>query len=194
MVPWPIHPQGTLQTFFRGMSAAQIANFVRVVVLGRSGVPVAQPHGPRVRRPSTPRGLEAVEVEVRYAGRDANGDRQEKLKTFTFTGNQPQKWEPKLIGDERGYEYRYRFKFAGRAFGSFTRWEAASRNDLNISVPAAGRVFVEVRAGDIDFENQVRQVQVLLAYEDPAAGVPRQEQTVLLDKTSTSGVYDRQIF
>ncbi|WP_127806596.1 hypothetical protein [Hydrogenophaga sp. NH-16] len=193
VVPWPIHPQGTLQTFFRGMSAAQIANFVRVVVLDD---PVFQSLNltARVFAPFDAAGLEAVEVEVRYAGRDANGDRQEKLKTFTFTGNQPQKWEPKLIGDERGYEYRYRFKFAGRAFGSFTRWEAASRNDLNISVPAAGRVFVEVRAGDIDFENQVRQVQVLLAYEDPAAGVPRQEQTVLLDKTSTSGVYDRQIF
>lgn len=193
VVSWPIHPQGTLQTFFRGMSAAQISNFVRVVQLDD---PVFQSLNltARVFAPFDATGLEAVEVEVRYAGRDASGDRQEKLKTFTFTGNQPQKWEPKLIGDERSYEHRHRFKFAGRPFGSFTRWETSSRSDLNISVAAPGRVFVEVRAGDVDFENQVRQVQVLLAYEDPAAGVPRQEQTVLLEKTSTSGVYDRQIF
>ncbi|MGS5089677.1 hypothetical protein ACVC7V_24605 [Hydrogenophaga sp. A37] len=193
VVAWPIHPQGTLQTFFRGMSPAQISNFVRVVHLDDPAFQSLNVTA-RVFAPFDAAGLEAVEVELRYTGRDANGDHQEKLKTFTFTGNQPQKWEPKLIGDERGHEFRYRFKFAGRAFGSFTPWEHSGRSDLNIAVPGAGRVMVEVRAGDVDFENQVRQVQVLLAYEDPAAGVPRQEQTVVLEKTSTSGVYDRQIF
>lgn len=193
VVSWPIHPQGTLQTFFRGMSPAQIANFVRVVHLDD---PVFQSLNvtARVFAPFDPAGLEAVEVELRYAARDANGVHQEKVHSFTFTGNQPQRWQPKLIGDERRYEFRYRFKFVGRAFGAFTAWEGTERSELNVAVPGAGRVMVEVRAGDLDFENQVRQVQVLMAYEDPAAGVPRQEQVVVLDKTSTGGVYDRLIF
>lgn len=193
VVAWPIHPQGTLQTFFRGMSPAQIANHVRVVTLDD---PVFQSLNltARVFAPFEPTGLEAVEVELRYEGRDSTGDRQEKVKTFTFTSNQPQQWAPKLIGDERSYAYRYRFKFAGRAFGAYTAWAQSSSPDLNIAAPMAGRVRVDIRAGDIDFETQVRQVQVLLAYEDPSAGVPREEETRVLDKTNTSGLMDRLIF
>src|SRR3990167_6773812 len=99
VVAWPIHPQGTLQTFFRGMSPAQIANHVRVVTLDD---PVFQSLNltARVFAPFEPTGLEAVEVELRYEGRDSTGARQEEGKTFSLTTNQPQQWAPKLIGHQ----------------------------------------------------------------------------------------------
>ena len=33
VVEWPIHPQATLETFFRGMPAGEIASYVRVIDL-----------------------------------------------------------------------------------------------------------------------------------------------------------------
>lgn len=193
VVQWPIHPQATLETFFHGMTPAELNRFVRVVSLND---PFFQSLNLDARCFATfeAGGLEAVQVDVRYAGRDANGDRQEKLHTFTFTDNLPQTWNPALIGTERAYESRYRVKFAGRDFGGWTSWEPNDAPDLNIAVPETGRLNLEIRVGDVDFTGLVRQVQVTVAYEDPAAGIAREEKTIVLDAQHLTETYTRTLF
>lgn len=193
VVEWLIHPQATLETFFTGMSAAEIKQHVRVIDLEDSffnelGLEV------RVFAAFEDTALDAVEVEVKYEGRDENGELQRKTQTFTFDSNAPQTWSPSLIGNAREYEFRYRVKFAGRDFSAPTTWQRSTSRDLNISVPDVGRLVVKVQAGDLDFANMLRNAQITIAYQDLDANISREEQTISLSAKETEGQYERMIF
>lgn len=193
VVEWPVHPQATLSTFFRGLTGEQLKQYVRTVDLDDD---FFKHLGLEVRAIADygDAALDLVEVDVRYEGVDENGDRQEKNQTFTFTSIEPQTWNPSLIGDARDYDYRYRVSFRDHGFGPYTEWVSSSSPDLNISIPTPGRVRLAVQAGHIDFEQLVENVQVTLAYEDVAAAVARQEQTVSLNASRREASYERLIY
>ncbi len=193
VVEWTIHPQATLTTFFEGRTAEDLKRFVRVVDLTD---PFFEHLDLVVRAFAdfNDADLEAVEVEVRYSGRDANGEQQEKNQSFTFTTNDPQKWSPALIGDKREYEFRYRIKFRGHEFTQPTGWQRSTASQLNLSLPATGKVSLAVAAGDIDFETLIKRVQVTLSYADTEAGIPNEEFTVVLDAANLAQNYQRAVF
>lgn len=195
VITWNIHPQATLETFFRGMPAAELKNYVRVVDLDTSDffktlnltiTPFVDFEDPVIA---------ALEVQVRYSGRDENGNTQEKLETFTFTDGQPETWKPSLIGSKREYQFRYRLSFKDRGFTPYTDWETSKSPDLNLPQhPHGYRIQAGILAGNINFEDLVEQVQVTLAYEDAEANIPRQEHSILLSASQREAPYERLIY
>ncbi|HSF43244.1 MAG TPA: hypothetical protein VLT87_25815 [Thermoanaerobaculia bacterium] len=192
VVEWQIHPQATLETFFKGRRPEEMKQFVRVIDLDDDFFKSLE-LTVRAFTDFADRAVSNVEVEVRYEGRDENGHEVEKGNTFTLTSNAPETWKVSRIGDEREYRYRYRVGFTGQDAGSFTDWAASTSPDLNVSVPNPGRVSVDVLAGDVDFANLVENVQVRLAYEDLERGVAREEHTLVLTPTRTEDRYQRLI-
>jgi hypothetical protein len=193
VVEWPIHPQATLETFFRGMPAQEIAPYVRVIDLADdffSNLELTV----RAFTDWSDKAVSHVEVEVRYAGTDETGAAQEKHAAFTFTGSDPQTWKVGLIGGERSYQYRSRVGFLGQDPGRFSAWTASASPQLDVDIPEPGRVEVEVLAGDVDFPNLVDGLQVVLAYEDPDQGVGREEYTISLGSTKLEDTYRRLIY
>lgn len=191
VVEWPIYPRATLQTFFEGMSESELKQFVRSLTLdddffNNLNLEV------RVFADFDDPLLSAVEVEVVYEGDDANGEHVVKTDTFTFTDDTPQTWKPTLIGSAREYRYRYRVNFNGGGFGSHSGWQTGTSPDLNVAVPAPGRVVVDVITGDVNFTDLVSQVQVTLAYEDD--DIPRREHTVVLDANNREERWEHVIF
>lgn len=191
---WPVHPQGTMQSFFAGMSAAEIGKYVRVADLNDPffmtlGLKVSAfadwEHNP----------IAFVEAQVQYEGRDENGDMVEKQQTFTFNKDSTRgDWDPSLIGAKREYQYRYRIAFQGKPPGEFTRWERERTPQLNLSIPDAGRVNVRLLAGQIDFAQTVDQVQVEVAYADTSSGVNEEIETFRLLDGQQEQTYNRVIF
>jgi len=195
VVTWNINPRATLETFFRGMSQEEIKNHVRVIDLGDSDffkhlnltiTPFVDFDDPAVT---------ALEVQVRYHGRDENGNNQEKNETFTFTDATPQVWKPSLIGSKREYEYRYRLSFKDHGFMPYTPWETSEYPDLNLpEKPQGYRIQAGILAGNINFNDLVQQVQVTIAYEDAAANIPRKEHSLLLTSSDREAQYERLIY
>lgn len=191
---WPVHPQGTMQTFFAGMSAAEIGKYVRVADLND---PFFMTLGLKVSAfadwENNP--IAFVEAQVQYEGRDENGDMVEKQQTFTFNKDSTRgEWDPSLIGAKREYQYRYRIAFQGKPPGEYTRWERERTPQLNLSIPDAGRVNVRLLAGQIDFAQTVDQVQVDLSYADTQSGVPEETQTFRLLDGQLEQTFNRVIF
>ncbi len=193
VVEWEVHPQATLETFFAGMTPAELHNYVRRIDLEddffkhlgltmRAFTDYSDPN------------LAAVELDLHYEGRDENGVQQQKDATFTFTTPEPQSWNPSLIGSTRDYQSRYRAIFKNHDAGSFSEWAPQSSSALNVALPAPGRVTVDVLAGDIDWNNLVDRVQVTLAYEDASRHIAREEAVVLLGATALQGHYERLIY
>lgn len=193
VVEWTIHPQTTLETFFHGMTPDEIKQYVRQIDLEddffknlqltvRAFTDFADPN------------VADVEVQVHYEGTDENGQSREKNITFTFTSPDPQKWSVSLIGSQREYQYRYRVGFKGQDAGPFTGWASSKSPDLNVTAPNPGKIDLAVLAGDVDFDALVKQLQVSVRYEDPEAGVDREEKVVLLNATRQEDRYQRTIF
>ena len=122
VVEWPIHPQATMETFFRGMSAEQLRQYVKVVDLHDD---FFKSLGLEIRVFADFGGdvISAVAVQMSYEGTDENGRRQEKNETVTFTSSEPQKWNPSLIGSQREYKYRYQVGFKKQRVRSVQRME-----------------------------------------------------------------------
>lgn len=192
VIEWMIHPQATLETFFRDMSPAEIKQFVRSINLDDDFFANLQLEV-RAFANFDDANIANVEVQVHYEGADENGETREKNETFTFTNSNPQRWSVSLIGSEREYQYRYRVGFKGLEAAAFTEWTKSKSPDLNI-VANPGKINLTVLTGDIDYEDLVQQVQVRLAYEDSERGVPREEGIVVLDKTQREARYQRAIF
>lgn len=190
VVEWQIHPQSTLQTFFRNMPASEIAQYVREINLDDDffknldlNVRAFSSFGDNL--------VSNVEVQVQYG---AGGTAEPKRNTFTFTNDDEQNWKVGMIDGKRGYQYRYRVGYLGREAGPFTEWTDESSPDLNVAVPEPGRITLDVLAGDVDFANLVESLQVHLAYEDADQGVVREESTVLLGATKLADTYRRLIY
>ncbi len=189
---WPINPQGTLQTFLADVSASEMRKYVRVVDLADS---FFQTLGLKVvcfadwaNEP-----IAFVEAQIRYTGRDENNQDVEKVQTFTFTKDVTSgEWDPSLIGRKREYSYRWRVGFQGHEPGDFTRWERDTSPNLNISLADPGKVAVRVLAGNIDFNQITKQVQVDLSYAD--TNVQEETTTVILANGQLEDNYQRYIY
>jgi len=193
VIEWEIHPQATLETFFHGMTPDEIKQYVRQIDLQDDFFKNLSLNV-RAFADYTDPEITDVEVQVHYAGTDETGQAREDNPSFTFTSNQPQTWTGSLIGSERQYQYRYRVGFKGKEAGAFSQWTASKSPDINISVPDAGRVKLDILSGDVDFDNIVRQIQVRLAYEDPDTGVAREETGKILTASHQADQYSRLIY
>lgn len=193
VVELQINPQSTLQTFFEGRPPAEIAKFVRKLRLDND-LFKNRDLTVRVFGDFAGTALEAVEVEMVYAGTDFDGTRQEHTKTLVFTDDAPQDWLVSLIGSEREVRYRYRAKITGGEFGPFSDEEKTDSNALNISIPTPGRLTREIVAGALDFESlKLQAVQVDLRYEDAELGVAPLEETVVITKAAPAATLDAEI-
>ncbi|MCL4247964.1 MAG: hypothetical protein KJ065_07435 [Anaerolineae bacterium] len=189
---WPVNPQGTLQAFLSGKSASELRKYVRVVDLND---PFFQTLGLTVTCfadwDSEP--IAFVETQIRYTGRDENNQRVEKFETFTFTKDETSgTWDPSLIGAKREYEYRYRIGFEGREPGEFTDWETETSPRLNVTVADPGKIAIKVLAGNVDFAQVTKSVQVDLNYSD--VNVAEESMTVILSNGQLENTYERYIF
>jgi len=193
VVEWKINPQTTLEVFFHDKSPEEMKKFVRKIRLDSPffenlDLTVA------VFGDFADSGLEAVEVALAYAAVDFDGQRRRHDHTLTFTDGSPQAWSPSLIGTSREVEYRVRTKLVGRDWGPFSEPKRTSSNRINVSVASPGLVQRTVAAGALDFATlDLQSVEVMLSYEDPDLGVPRQEGRVLLTEKLQSGGFSVRI-
>ena len=189
VVEWVINPQATLQTFFSGRSEAQMRQFVRQIRLNDTFFQNLDLTA-RVFANFDSTDLTAVELEMLYEGREADGTRREKTKTFTFTDSTPQQWVTPLIGDERKVRYRWRTQQLGESFGPFTAPQFTSSNALNISIPDPGLVERKILAGDLNWDIlNLTSVHVLCRYEDAPSGVTAVEDTIILTPKTPEGQF-----
>ncbi len=194
IVEWPVNPQGTLQAFLAGLSPQEMKRYVREIDLSDS---FFQTLGLTVNAfadwDNEP--IAFLEVQVQYDGRDENNQQVQKQETFTFSKEQTSgHWDPSLIKAKREYSYRYRIAFRGREPEKWTRWETDRTPTLNLSVAHVGKVFIQLQAGRIDFQQTVDQVQVEVSYEDVASGVPQQVNVFRLADGQLEQTFERDIF
>lgn len=194
IVEWPCNPQGTMQTFFSGLSKEEMKKYVRVVDLDDDFFKTLQlsvaAFADWEREP-----IAFVEAQVRYTGRDENNNDVEKVQTFTLTKDHTTDfWDPSLIGKKRQYSYRYRTCMQGRAPDEFTRWENDTTPKLNFSIANPGKLAVDVLAGSIDFKQTVNQVQLELSYGDSAAHITEEAATLVFTDGVQSKSYQRYIY
>ncbi len=193
VVDWRIAPQVTLQSFFSDVPEERLGEFVRPIVLADPEFQVLD-LTVRAFADFENSDIEAVEVQVDYSHRDADGQRVDKGNSFTFTSREPQRWSPALIDGRRRYKYRYRVKEAGRDFGVFSPWMESESRDLNVAAANPAKIELLVVAGDMDFEQVgLRTCEVTIAYEDTEAGVGREESVILLTRERTEAKYERMI-
>jgi hypothetical protein len=194
IVEWPVNPQGTLQTFLAGVSAQEMKKYVRVVDLEdqffKSLGLTATVFADWANEP-----IAFVEVQIRYNGNDENNQPVEKVETFTFTKDHTSDfWDPSLIGSKREYEYRWRMAYIGKEAGEFTDWETDTTPRLNLSIANVGKIVLPVLAGNIDFAQVTKQVQVDVDYSDPGSGVPEEIVTLVLNNSALEKTYSRYIY
>lgn len=186
VVEWPLAPQSTLEAFFRGMRPQEIAEHVREIDLGD---PFFQSLGLEVRAfaPFDKEPIAFVDVDVEYRGENEAGVEEVKTQTFTFTrSGEPQKWNPSLLGKNRGYRYRYRVSYTGRDKPSaFSPWQSDDQPSLNVAVADPGKLDVAVFSANLNFD-VVSTVSVNLRYVDPEAPEEAVDQTLVLDKATRS--------
>lgn len=192
---WPVNPQGTLQAFLTGLAPDEVKQFVRKVSLDD---PFFQTLGLRVRAfgvdwDHDP--VDFVEVELTYQGTDENNAPVTKATTALFTKDAPEfVWDPSLIGAKREFSYRWRVGYRGHGPSEWSAPETSTSNRLNFEVSPPGRVALDVMAGNLDFVNTTKSVQVRVSYDDPAHGIPAEGTTFVLDQASAHHAYERWIF
>ncbi|MEM8806325.1 MAG: hypothetical protein AAGF01_09900 [Cyanobacteria bacterium P01_G01_bin.38] len=194
IVEWSANPQGTMQSFFSGLSASEMKKYVRTIdldddffkTLGLTVTAFADWDNEPIA---------FVECQIQYSGRDENNLLVEKVETFTFTqDNSTGFWDPSLIKSQREYNYRWRVAFHGHEPDRFTRWFRDSTPNLNLSIADPGKIHIRVLAGNIDFEQTVDQVQVELRYRDAGSGVDEEATTFVLANGQTEQIYERYIY
>ncbi|MEL7332247.1 MAG: hypothetical protein AAFN12_08355, partial [Cyanobacteria bacterium J06560_2] len=194
IVEWPANPQGTLQSFFAGLSAEDMKKYVRSVDLDDDFFKTLKLSVSAFADwDNEP--IAFVECQLRYSGRDENNLLVEKAETFTFNKEKSTDiWDPSLIKSKREYSYRWRVAFNGQEPDEFTRWTTDTTPNLNISIADPGKISIRVLAGNIDFEQTVEQVQVELSYRDAGSDVDEEATTFVLANGQTEQVYERYIY
>jgi len=194
IVEWPANPQGTLQSFFAGLSAEDMKKYVRSVDLDDDFFKTLKLSVSAFADwDNEP--IAFVECQLRYSGRDENNLLVEKVETFTFNKEKSTDiWDPSLIKSKREYSYRWRVAFNGQEPDEFTRWTTDTTPNLNISIADPGKISIRVLAGNIDFEQTVEQVQVELSYRDAGSDVDEEATTFVLANGQTEQVYERYIY
>jgi hypothetical protein len=184
VVEWQVHPQGTLETFLGGVPANELTKYVRRITLDDPFFENLEVTARAFADFSA--GIEYVRVDLAY------GPSDQKTTSLTFTDSSPQTWKVALIGTERSYRYRTAVAFAGQGEPTPSDWSTTDLPTINVQA-GSGAVDVTVLAGDIDWPS-VEQVQVTIAYEDLALGIPRQEGTVILTSGNQEGEYTRKVY
>lgn len=182
-----LHPQATLQTFFKGFSAEQMQQFVREVDLNDAFfTDIVLDVRAFARFDDS---LAYVKVDVDYGG---------DVQSHTFHQGELDavKMQWGMVNGEREYRYRYELGFSAEAEERkiVTSWQAETTRELNILVPDTGTVAVDVLAGNIDWKEIVQSVQVQLRYEDGANGVDPEGTTAILTEDSKSDSWKYVIY
>lgn len=190
---WPVNPQGTLQTFLAGVSAAEMKKYVRLIdltdpffaTLGLTVTAFANWSEP----------IDFVECQLQYNGTDENGQQQQKVQTFTLTKAQPSGfWDPRLLKNSRRYSYRWRIGYSGHGTSDFSEWKDDTTPNLNLAIVNPGRIAINVLAGNIDFTQHTKLVQVEMKFEDSNVVEAVEGTTLQLAAGQPSGNYVRDIF
>lgn len=189
-IDFTIAPQGTLQPFFADYSPEEMKRFVREIDLEDDFFKTLSLKA-RAFAKWDEDGVAFVELEVKY-----EHDGELKTNTFTFTpeSNEPQEWDPSLIGNEREYEFRWRVAFEGREPSAWSKWEPSTNRDLNVSIQTPGKINVEVVGAGLDFDTILDAVLVHLRYKDTARDVPLGGTTLVLTQDRRSGTWERMIY
>ena len=189
VVPWTIHPRGTMQTLLPGNLAAR-KRHVRKLRLDdpffATIETVIQVFGELDL-------LDHVEVELAYEAIDERGNPHATGTVLSFRDTVPQTWRTAVVGGIRDFRWRQRSILAGGHPGAFSEWTVTHSPRVPVSIEAPGMLDIEVVSGAIDYRTLVRSVQVTLAYEDAASDVPREEMVAILDITKPSMIYRRRI-
>ena len=189
VVAWQIHPRATL-TGMIGGDPQERKKYVKRIPLND---PFFADLQVAVEVFTEWAEIDHVEVQLEHSGTDGDGEPRHESTTFTFTEPGAQNWSLPLFGDAPTYRSRHRLVLRGGHVGPFTGWEESDGRRLVITLPTPGVVKADVMAGNVDFDKLVASVQVTFAYEDDEHGVPRDERTVVLTRTTRAGAYEHQI-
>jgi hypothetical protein len=189
VVPWSIHPRGTLQTLLGDDNDARRRHVRKL----RLNDPFFATLAVDVHMFTDFAAIDHAEVELAYAATDESGAPHAVGTVLVFTETQPQTWSTPVVGGVRSYRWRMRAVLAGGRAQPFGPWTTTNALRLPLSIESPGSIAVDVISGSVDFEQLVRGVQVRLAYEDAASGIPREEASVLLSRERQSASYLRRI-
>jgi hypothetical protein len=193
VVAWPINPQTTLETLFAGRTPEELKRFIRVLDLDDDFYKhlnlTVRAFGDFENT------IERVEFEVVYEGLDENGQRDQKSTSLTFTDDKPQTWSVSLIGSERNYSWRSKVVYRGQDDATWSDWSPKTASpQVNIAARDSGVVQVSIDAFDVDFDQLVKEVQVIVQYGDPENGVPVEQETFQLTRSLRHEEYVRRVF
>jgi hypothetical protein len=189
LVPFTIHPQATLESFFEGLTSEQIARHVREVDLEDDFFTTLDLN---VKAFADYSQVRYVKVDLQY-----DGESGLKTRSLSFESNDDKagNWNPRLNAGNREYRWRYEVAFKDDPEAAIvTPFQLETTRQLNINVGRPGELSVDVLAGQIDWEQLVEQVQVTLEYEDNARDIPRESATIILKKDSPSGNYQHWLY
>lgn len=189
VVPWTIHPRGTMQTLLPGNLAARQRHVRKL----RLNDPFFATIETAIQVFADFSRLDHVEVELAYESTDENGRPHATGTVLSFADPSPQIWKAAVVGGQRDYRWRQRIVLPGGRVGPFSEWTTTHAPRVPISIESPGLIEIDVVSGSIDYEKLVRSVQVSLAYEDAAAGVPREEAVVILSEVKQAAIYSRHI-
>lgn len=189
VLPWTIFPRGTLQTLLPGELAARRRHVRKL----RLNDPFFATIETAIEVFAEFALIDHVEVELAYEATDERGHPHTTGTILSFRDNNTQVWRTAVVGGVREYRWRQRSVLTGGRVVAFSEWTVTHAPRVPISIEAPGMLEVSVVSGAIDYEKLVRSVQVTLAYEDIASGVPREEAVAILDAQKPSMTYMRQI-
>jgi hypothetical protein len=193
MQEWPANPQGTLQTFFAGLSAEKMKQFVRTVDLED---PFFQTLGLTVSAFAPwDEHIDFIEASFRYDGQDDAGNPQEKVQAFTFTkSHTADTWDPRLLDGKREYQYQWRVGYSGHGTSDFSNWTTSTSPKLNLDIGDPGHILVKVLPGNVNWADVTSSVQVDIDYSDDSANVPDEGTTLVFTQSTGEQTYDRWIY
>lgn len=189
LVPFTIHPQATLESFFADMSPEEIAQHVREVSLEDKFFTTLDMN---VKAFADFSEVQYVKVDIEY-----DGSTGLKTKSFNFDNNDavPGNWDPMLNDGNREYRWRYEVAFKSNPDATIvSAWEPETTRQLNINVGRPGELTMSVLAGQVDWENLVEQVQIELSYEDSSNDINKESATMILTKDTPSTDYQRWLY
>ncbi len=196
VIEWPWSAAGMLESFFEGMSRADIKKHVRRMTLDD---PMFTTLGLAMRVQADFSGLlAAVDVEVSYEGRDASGKLVKRVPTHDemppFTAaNEVRRWSPTLLSGSRTYQYRWRAVYKGGAGDSgWSEWETTDDPSPLISVPDPGRLQVNLIAVAMPWAF-VRTVEAHVRYEDAELDVAPVEALRVLEAATPTAVWQHSL-
>jgi hypothetical protein len=188
VVEWEVFPQATIESFFSGVSAPDMNQFIRLISLED---PFWETLDVTVRVFADWTGpVSWVRVDLEY---DPPGtDPRPASFTFDATHTDPQKWTQNLTGGDVIYRYRTTVAYKDQPEPAPTAWITTSLPAVNVEAVAPA-VAVTVLAGDVDFDS-VDRIEVTVAYQDAAQGVSREEETLVLTGTNQQQSYKRLVY